>query len=80
MDEPFTSLDLKLKKEVSELFLQIQSESRRTALFVTHDVDEALTLGHRIIAINGGETVLDVLTCGADKDELRKQLISVLIA
>ena len=80
MDEPFTSLDLKLKKEISELFLQIQSESRRTALFVTHDVDEALSLAHRIIAINGGKTVLDVSTDGADKDELRKQLISVLIA
>ena len=80
MDEPFTSLDLKLKKEISELFLQIQSESHRTALFVTHDVDEALTLSHRIVVINYGKTVLDVLTGGADKDELRKRLISVLIA
>ncbi|MDE6667489.1 MAG: ABC transporter ATP-binding protein [Clostridia bacterium] len=80
MDEPFNSLDLKLKKEISELFLQIQNESRRTALFVTHDVDEALSLAHRIIAINGGKTVLDVLTEGVDKDELRKRLISVLIA
>ncbi|MDE7167739.1 MAG: ABC transporter ATP-binding protein [Clostridia bacterium] len=80
MDEPFTSLDLKLKKEISELFLQIQSESRRTALFVTHDVDEALSLAHRIIAIKGGEAVLDISTAGTDKDELRKRLISVLIA
>ena len=80
MDEPFTSLDLKLKKEISELFSQIQSESKRTALFVTHDVDEALSLAHRIIAINGGKAVLDISTDGADKDELRKQLISVLIA
>ena len=80
MDEPFTSLDLKLKKEISELFLQIQSESRRTALFVTHDVDEALSLAHRIIAINGGKAVLDISTAGTDKDELRKRLISVLIA
>lgn len=80
MDEPFTSLDLKLKKEISGLFLQIQSESGRTALFVTHDVDEALNVADRIIAINGGKTVLDALTDEADRDELRKRLISALIA
>lgn len=79
MDEPFSSLDLKLKKEISELFLQIQRESGRTALFVTHDADEALSLAQRIIVIRGSKTVLDVLTDG-DKDKLRKQLISALIA
>ncbi len=80
MDEPFSSLDLKLKKEITELFLQIQSESMRTALFVTHDVDEALAIAPRIIVINGGKTVLDVSSVGEDKDELRKRLISALIA
>lgn len=80
MDEPFTSLDLRLKKEISGLFLQIQSEGGRTALFVTHDVDEALNVADRIIAINGGKTVLDALTDEADRDELRKRLISALIA
>lgn len=80
MDEPFSSLDLKLKKEISDLFLQIQSESRRTALFVTHDVDEALALSHRIVVIDGGKTVLDVSSVGEDKDGLRKRLISALIA
>ncbi|MDE7082279.1 MAG: ATP-binding cassette domain-containing protein [Clostridia bacterium] len=79
MDEPFSSLDLKLKKEISELFLQIQRESGRTALFVTHDVDEALSLSDRVIVINGGKIVSDILT-GGNKDELRKQLISALIA
>ncbi len=80
MDEPFSSLDLKLKNEICELFLQIQKESGRTALFVTHDVDEAVNLAHRIIVLNGGKTVLDASAFGADKDELRKRLIAALIA
>jgi len=79
MDEPFSSLDLKLKKEISELFLQIQRESGRTALFVTHDVDEALNLADRIIVLKDGAIVYDAPVRG-EKDELRKSLISVLIA
>jgi len=79
MDEPFSSLDLKLKKEISELLLQIQRESGRTALFVTHDVDEALNLADRIIVLKGGVAVYDAPVLG-EKDELRKRLISVLIA
>ncbi len=79
MDEPFSSLDLKLKKEISELFLQIQRESGRTALFVTHDVDEALNLADRIIVLKDGAIVYDAPVRG-EKDALRKRLISVLIA
>ena len=44
MDEPFSSLDVKLQIEISQLFLQIQSESRRTELFVTHVSNTHLTL------------------------------------
>ncbi len=57
MDEPFTSLDLRLKREICELFIQIQKESGRTALFVTHDVDEAVALSGRIIVLKDGGTV-----------------------
>ncbi len=57
MDEPFNSLDLRLKREICELFIQIQKESGRTALFVTHDVDEAVALSDRIIVLKDGGTV-----------------------
>ena len=80
MDEPFSSLDLKLKIEISQLFLQIQNENRRTALFVTHDVDEALRLANRIVVINGGTVALDVYKETANTEALRNALISALIA
>lgn len=80
MDEPFSSLDLKLKKEISELFIKIQRSSGRGALFVTHDADEALQVADRILVLNGGNIVLDVATVGGDKDGLRKRLIGALIA
>lgn len=80
LDEPFNSLDLKLKGEISALFKEVQSEFNRTALFVTHDIDEALNIAHRIIVINGGKPSLDISTEGGDKDELRKRLLTALIA
>lgn len=60
MDEPFSSLDLKLKIKMMELFKTMLSSTGKTALFVTHDVDEAVYLADRIIVISGGKTVFDV--------------------
>ena len=79
MDEPFSSLDLKLKYEITELFKAMREEYGRTALFVTHDADEAVSLADRVIVISGGRVVFDA-PCDGDKDELRKRLIDALIA
>lgn len=79
MDEPFSSLDLKLKFEITELFKTMREEYGRTALFVTHDADEAVSLADRVIVISGGRVVFDA-HCDGDKDELRKRLIAALIA
>ena len=59
MDEPFASLDLKTKLSVMELFLGLHGENRKTTLFVTHDVDEAVFLADRIIVIGGGKVIGD---------------------
>ena len=85
MDEPFNSLDLKLKTEISSLFAEIQKEYNRTALVVTHDVDEALALADRIAVISGGKIVYDaeMQRCGGeitDKDKIRRELVSALLA
>ncbi|MDE6504580.1 MAG: ATP-binding cassette domain-containing protein [Clostridia bacterium] len=80
LDEPFSSLDLKLKKEISDLFLNLQREFCLTALFVTHNVDEALSLADRIIVIKGGKTVLDLPNgAEADSGNLRDKLVSALV-
>jgi len=44
MDEPFRALDLKLKRALINSFRQLWDTDRRTVVFVTHDVDEALWL------------------------------------
>ncbi len=48
MDEPFNSLDFKLKKTVTNAFLRLWEEDKRTVIFVTHDIDEAVEIGHFI--------------------------------
>ena len=60
LDEPLTSLDLRLKKEITELFLSIWQEDKRTAVYVTHDIDEAIGVAHRIIILKNGEISFDV--------------------
>ncbi len=57
LDEPFSSLDLKTKLSVMELFKKMQSEAERTALFVTHDIDEAVYLADKIVVIKRGGVV-----------------------
>lgn len=85
MDEPLTSLDLKLKKEMADLFLSMWQNDKRTVVFVTHDVDEAVTFAHRIIVLCKGKIMYDITP-----DELpprriedgmryRNQLISQLV-
>lgn len=59
MDEPFSSLDLKTKLSVMELFKDLRAESGRGAVFVTHDIDEALYLSQRIVVLGGGEVKAD---------------------
>jgi NitT/TauT family transport system ATP-binding protein len=48
MDEPFKALDFSLKESVAEMFLKYFAEDGRTALFVTHEPDEAVLIGDYI--------------------------------
>lgn len=57
MDEPFSALDPLIRKDMQKLFLDIQDEIQKTVVFVTHDLDEALTLGHRAAVMKDGEIV-----------------------
>jgi ABC-type nitrate/sulfonate/bicarbonate transport system ATPase subunit len=59
MDEPFSSLDLKLKIKIMELFSAIRQKNNKTCVFVTHDVDEAVYLSDRIIILRQGEIIYD---------------------
>lgn len=52
LDEPFSSLDLKTRLSVMDLFLELRERSGRTALVVTHDVREAIYLGDLIYCLS----------------------------
>lgn len=83
MDEPFSSLDLKLRTEMTELFLDIWKNDLRTVLFVTHDVDEAVEVAHRVIVIKAGKICYDRDVPSPRQehsDSLRSELKSVLLS
>jgi NitT/TauT family transport system ATP-binding protein len=52
MDEPFSALDEQNKVLLQEELLKIWEETRKTVLFITHSVDEAVTLGDRIMVMS----------------------------
>ena len=58
-DEPFSSLDLPLKKELYELFLALWEKEKPTVVLVTHDIDEAWALGDRILLLKEGKVILE---------------------
>ena len=61
MDEPFAALDAQTKVESRAEFLQIWEEARRSVVFVTHDLGEALLLGDRIVMLGtGGKEVVNL--------------------
>lgn len=54
MDEPFSSLDLALKRSLIELVCELWREKQSTVVFVTHDVREAVLLSHRAVVLKNG--------------------------
>lgn len=52
MDEPLNGLDIKLKLNLIRTFSQIWQADKRTVIFVTHDVDEAILLGDEIVVFS----------------------------
>jgi osmoprotectant transport system ATP-binding protein len=54
MDEPFGAVDPITRRALQRAILELHARSRVTVLFVTHDVDEALALGDRILVLDAG--------------------------
>jgi glycine betaine/proline transport system ATP-binding protein len=57
MDEPFSALDPLIRRRLQDELLDLQAQSRRTILFVSHDLDEAMRIGNRIAVMEGGRIV-----------------------
>jgi osmoprotectant transport system ATP-binding protein len=54
MDEPFGAVDPINREQLQNEFLRLQAEVRKTILFVTHDIDEAIKMGDRIAILREG--------------------------
>ncbi|RTZ47702.1 ABC transporter ATP-binding protein [Candidimonas sp. SYP-B2681] len=54
MDEPLSNLDAKLRIQMRDVIRQLQQESKITAIFVTHDQEEALSMSDRIALLRNG--------------------------
>jgi NitT/TauT family transport system ATP-binding protein len=54
MDEPFAALDAQTRLRMQDLVVDLWSRLRRTIVFVTHDVDEAIRLSDRIVVLSEG--------------------------
>lgn len=88
MDEPFSALDHNTRTRLRRQIVDLWQETRKTVLFVTHDIDEAIYLADRIIVLSKKPTVVsEVVTVSAPRPrdiegdaelkEMRAHLISV---
>ena len=57
MDEPFSALDPLIRRQLQSEFMQLSSMMNKTTVFITHDLDEAVRLGHRIAIMRDGAVV-----------------------
>jgi len=57
MDEAFSALDPLIRSDMQKQLLDLQSELKKTIVFITHDLDESLKLGDHIGILNGGRLV-----------------------
>ncbi len=57
LDEPFSALDPLIRRTMQDELLKIQTELHKTMVFITHDLNEALKIGNRIVIMRDGEIV-----------------------
>ncbi len=57
MDEPFSALDPLIKKEMQDQLLELYEEVKKTTIFITHDLNEALKVGDKIAIMKAGKIV-----------------------
>jgi nitrate/nitrite transport system ATP-binding protein len=77
LDEPFGMLDSLTRVELQEVLIDLWQRDQKTALMVTHDVDEALFLSDRVVMMTNGPaaTVGEILEVKFPRPRSRKQLL-----
>ena len=54
MDEPFSALDMQTRQLMENELLELWSANRKSVLFITHDLEEAIALSDRVIVLSAG--------------------------
>lgn len=80
LDEPFNSLDLKLKIKLEELFKKRVKDNSAALLFVTHDIKEAVSLADRIIVVSGESGVCKVVADVKNVNEKTEEYLFGLLS
>ena len=57
MDEPFSALDPLIRRQLQIEFIKLSKKLRKTTVFITHDLDEAVKVGHRIAIMRDGKVI-----------------------
>ena len=57
MDEPFSALDPLIRRQLQEEFIKLSKKMKKTTIFITHDLDEAVRVGHRIAIMRDGQVI-----------------------
>ncbi|MEV8150076.1 ABC transporter ATP-binding protein [Arthrobacter sp. NPDC080073] len=73
MDEPFAAVDAQTRADLEDLIRSVWASLGVTILFVTHDIDESVYLGERVIMLSSSPTVIQddlVIDLPADRDQL----------
>ncbi|HEY9354446.1 MAG TPA: betaine/proline/choline family ABC transporter ATP-binding protein, partial [Nocardioides sp.] len=57
MDEPFSALDPLIRRDMQDLLVELQAQDQRTTVFVTHDLNEAMRIGDRVMVMREGRVI-----------------------
>ena len=57
MDEPFSALDPLIRRQLQDQFMALSAQLKKTTIFITHDLDEAIRIGNRIAIMKDGQIV-----------------------
>ena len=78
MDEPFAAVDAQTRADLEDLIRTVWKKLRVTVLFVTHDIDESVYLGERVIILSSSPTVIQediIIDLPEDRDQLNTRAL-----
>lgn len=80
LDEPFSALDISLRRRMQDLMTELWQKTSKTMVMVTHNVEEAIRVGNRVIVLGGtpAEILIDARTDAPDfRDRYSESFLSI---